>query len=518
MKVLLLTPPFAPNFMRNARWDVMGISGSQWYPIYLAYCTGLLEREGHETRLLDAQVDGLSREKTYQIAKDFHPQLTVVYFSTKALRNDIEVAEAIHDLTGSEIILVGPSASINSTETLKVSPKINLMARGEFDFTVLEVANNVPWPQIDGLLWKDSEGEVHTNSSREPVPDEELDKFPFVTDIYRRHLNIRNYHQSGHKHPYVDLFTGRGCAWGLCTFCLWPNTINKGAGYRKRKISNVIEELRFVREALPYIKEIFIQDDVLPKDRAIELSEAILESKLKVCWSCYARAELDFATLKMMKKAGCRTMHVGYESSNPQILKNIKKGVSPERMVEFTKNANKAGLFIVADFITGSPGETVETIKATIEWAKRLPVQRYTITLPKPYPETPFYEYLLAHGYLRDGRPNYPNLSTEDIYRWNKWSVKQVYFSLHYFFRMITKPYEWGRLARSARFLFRSRGEILSELGPLIPIWMRFDPAHDQIHLRRKAVTVSSYPNNLSLIGQSPEVFSRLLPLLFLKT
>ncbi len=180
MKVLLLMPPFVPNFMRNARWDVIGISGSQWYPIYLAYCAGLLEREGHETKLLDAQVDSLSREKTYQIAEDFHPQLAVIYFSTKALKNDIEVAEAIHDITGSEIILVGPSASIDSVETLEISPRIHLMARGEFDFTVLDVANNVPWQQINGLLWKDDDGEVHINPPREPVPAEELDNFPFV--------------------------------------------------------------------------------------------------------------------------------------------------------------------------------------------------------------------------------------------------------------------------------------------------------------------------------------------------
>lgn len=453
MKVLLLVPPFVPNFMRNARWDVMGISGSQWYPIYLAYCAGLLEREGHQVRLLDAQVDCLSREQTYQVANGFHPDLTVIYFSTRAMQNDIEVSDAIRDLTGSEIVLVGPSASIDSEETLMALPKVNLMARGEFDFTVLELANGVPWQEVDGLLWKDAERKVQVNRPRDPVPAEELDKFPFVTDIYRRHLNISNYHQTGHKYPFVDLFTGRGCNWGLCTFCLWPNTINKGAGYRTRTMGNVIEELKFIHKELPQIKEVFIQDDVLSKDRAIELSEAILENNLKLRWSCYAKAELDLATLELMKRAGCRTMHVGYESSNPQILKNIKKGVTPARMEEFTRNANRVGLFIVADFITGLPGETVETIKSTVAWARRLPVQRYTITLPKPYPGTPFHDYLLEHAYLEDGRPNYPGLSTEDIYRWNKWSLRQVYFCPSYFFRMATKPYEWGRLLRSARFL-----------------------------------------------------------------
>ncbi len=453
MKVLLLAPPYVPGFMRNARWDVIGISGSDWYPIYLSYCTALLEREGHEPKLLDAQVDKLSYDETYSIAEEFSPQLAVLYFSIKSLENDLVVAERIRGLTGGEVVLVGPSSSINPVETLNKSSKVSLLARGEFDFTVLELANNVPREQIKGLVWKDAMGEVHVNPQREPVSAEELDRFPFVTDVYRRHLNINNYHQSGHQHPFVDLFTGRGCAWGLCTFCLWPNTINKGAGYRTRQMASVIEELRFTQDEMPYIKEVFIQDDTLPEERAIELSEAILENKLKLCWSCYSRANLGLSTLQLMKRAGCRTMHVGFESSNPQILKNIKKGTSIKTMEEFARNANSVGLFIVADFITGLPGETVDTIKATVEWAKKLPVQRYTITLPKPYPETPFYDWLVEHNCLKDGHPDYPDLSTEDIYRWNKWSLRHVYLSPDYFFRMITKPYEWYRIARSARYL-----------------------------------------------------------------
>lgn len=453
MKVLVLIPPFLPNFMRNARWDVMGISGSQWYPIYPAYCTGLLEREKHQVKLVDAQVDCLSREETYRIAKEFAPELTVLYFSQKCLSNDLEVAENIKKLTGSEIVLTGPSASLSPVETLKKSPAVNYLALGEFDFTVLDLANKKAPSEIKGLVWKDGAGAVKTNPPREPVSAAELEKFPFVTDVYRRHLNIKNYHQTGHQHPYIDLFTGRGCAWGLCTFCLWPFTINKGANYRQRTIASVIEELKFVQREMPYIKEFFFQDDVIPKERATELAQAILASGLNIRWSCYSRANLDIETLRLMKKSGCRTMHVGFESSNPEILKTIKKGISASMMEEFAHNANKVGLFIVADFITGLPGETPETIKATIKWARKLPVQRYTITLPKPYPGTPIHNWLVEHNCLnQDGRPSYPGLSTEEIYRWNKWSLRQVYFSPEYFFRMAVKPYEWFRLLRSAYY------------------------------------------------------------------
>ena len=85
-----------------------------------------------------------------------------------------------------------------------------------------------------------------------------------------------------------------------------------------------------------------------------------------------------------------------------------------------------------------------------MKWARKLPVQRYTFSLPKPYLETPLYQWLEDHGYLKDGHPDFPNLSAEEIYKWNKWSYRKVYFSPNYFLRMLTKPMEWDRILRSA--------------------------------------------------------------------
>ena len=453
MRVLLLAPLYVPGFMRNARWDALTVSGSNWYPIWLAYCTGLLEREKHEAKLVDAQVKNLTHEETYRMAEEFAPELTVLYYSNMSLQNDLMIGERIKELTGCDVVLVGYSASINSVETLEQSSSIDLMARGEFDFTVLDLANKVPKEQIKGLLWKDSRGAVHENPPRPPVPAEELDGLPFVTDVYRRHLNLWDYHLGGHKHPYVDMFTGRGCAWGLCTFCVWPHIFYKGGGYRTRSIANVIEELKFIRDEMPYVKDVYFQDDVLPKDRVRELSQAILDNNIKLRWSGYARANLDLDTLKLMKRAGCCLLEVGLESSSQQILKNIKKGTTIKQVEEFAKNARKAGVFIIGAIITGLPGETVATIKATTAWANKLPIKRFTITLPKAYPGTPLYEYLAENGYLKNGRPHYPNLSSEEIYYWNKWSLRHVYLTPSFFFKTITAPSQWLWVLRSAKYL-----------------------------------------------------------------
>ena len=451
MRVLLMTPPYVKNFMRNARWDVVGIVGGQWYPIYLAYCAGLLEKNGHTVKLLDAQVDNLTRQETYNEALKFSPELIVLYYSYKALDNDLEIGNNLRELTKAQVVLVGASASIKSADTLRKAVKINALARGEFDYTVLEMANKKDWHEIQGLIWQDAD-KIVINPERKPVASEQLDEFPFVTDVYRRHLHLDNYNQADQFHPFVDLFTGRGCSWGLCSFCLFPNTINKGAGYRTRKIANVIEELKFIKSEMPYIKEVFMQDDTLPAWRCNELSQTILDAKLKLTWSCYARAtaDMDLKTLKLMKQAGCRTMHVGYESANPDILKNMRKGISLKTAEKFTWDAYETGLFIVGDFLTGLPYETEESVKETVRWASKLPVQRYTFSLPKPYPETPLYDFLKETGNIdMAGHPNYPTFSAEEIYKWNKWSYRQVYLNPHYLMRMLTKPQEWDRLVKS---------------------------------------------------------------------
>jgi radical SAM superfamily enzyme YgiQ (UPF0313 family) len=204
---------------------------------------------------------------------------------------------------------------------------------------------------------------------------------------------------------------------------------------------------------MPYIKDVYFQDDVLPPERAREISQAILDNNIKLRWSCYARANLDLDTLKLMKKAGCSMLEVGLESSSQQILKNIRKGTTVEGIEEFARKAKGAGIFVIGAIITGLPGETIETIKATTAWANKLPIKRFTVTLPKAYPGTPFYEYLAENGCLKDGRPNYPGLSSEQIYYWNKWSLRHVYLSPSFFLKAITTPSQWYWILRSAMYL-----------------------------------------------------------------
>lgn len=455
MRIVLLNPPYKKYFIRSARWTAQAISGSNWYPIWLAYCAGLLEKHGHQVTLLDALAEGISSRETCRRVADFAPGLTVIYPSIDSLASDAKIAADIKSATESIVIFVGPWASAAPEEMLQASPSVDAVAKGEFDYTVLEMAQGRPLAEIKGLLWRKDEKNI-LNAPRPPVSGEQLQGFPFISDVYRRHLKIRKYFQGAQLFPFIDLFTGRGCDWGKCTFCLWPQSMNKGAPYRVRKLDSVYEELCFISKEMPYIREVFIQDDTLPVWRARELSSMIIESGLRLTWSGYARADLDIDTLRLMKRSGCRGLHVGFESSDDNILRLCAKGTTKKMAEEFCHTAAALGFIIHADFILGLPGEGLETIKKTIAWARSLPAHSYQFVYPRVYPGTPLRRLLDQKTEDMPHMDAGPDLSGKELFTWCKKAVWECHFNLPYVLRMLRSPREFLRALRSGRFVIGS--------------------------------------------------------------
>jgi radical SAM superfamily enzyme YgiQ (UPF0313 family) len=227
----------------------------------------------------------------------------------------------------------------------------------------------------------------------------------------------------------------------------------------------VANEVRFALEQFPYIKEIFFDDDTFNyrKERTLELCKKL--KPLNFTWSCTSRVTTDYETLKAMKDAGARLLIVGYESGDPQILKNIKKGATIEMAQRFTANCKKLGLVIHGDYIIGLPGETTETIRKTIEFAKRMDTETIQVSIAAPFPGTEFYNYLQANSLITingamadDGGhqvPNfsYPGLNHADLVEW----VERFYGE--YFFR----PRVAWRIVRKAIFDSSERRRLYKE-------------------------------------------------------
>lgn len=466
MKTLLLNPPSFENFDGGAgsRWPARREITSFWYPVWLAYPAGLIK----ESRLLDAAPHGVTPEETIRIARDY--DFVVLFTSTPGFNNDVRLAEMMKAAKPDiNIAFVGPPVSTLPEESLKASSAIDFVARKEFDYTVAEYASGMKLEDIQGVSYI-RDGQVVHNPDRPPVLD--LDSLPLVTDVYKRDLDITKYNVPFLLHPFVAFYSARGCP-AQCTFCLWPQTFS-GHRWRTRSSDGVAAEVKHAFELFPNIKEVFFDDDTFAwgKSRVLEVCEKL--KPLKKTWSCTCRVHADYETLKAMKEAGCRLLIVGFESGNPQILKNIKKGSTVEQAIEFMKNVKKLGLKVHGDFIIGLPGETPETIKETMAFAEKLDCETIQVSIAHPFPGTEFDAYVREKGYLTNDNmsdelghqlPNlkYPDLTKEEIMEAVEDFYARYYFRPRIILRIVGRALfdksERARLYKEAREYFQLRAK-----------------------------------------------------------
>ena len=433
MKTLFLNPPSYEGFDGGAgsRYQARREIRSFWYPTWLAQPAALVPG----SKLIDAPARGLSVNDILPLANNY--ELAILHTSTPSFESDAKVAEALKAKNPKLMIgFIGAHVAVQSELSLKHSPAIDFVARNEFDFTVHDVASGRPLAEIDGISYKVNGKVVH---NRDRAMIENMDQLPWVVDVYKRDLVIEDYFIGYLLHPYVSLYTGRGCK-SRCTFCLWPQTIG-GHRYRTRSPENVIAEIARAKEYFPRVKEFFFDDDTFTDDlpRAEEIAKGL--GKLGVTWSCNAKANVPYESLKVMKENGLRLLLVGFETGSQQILLNIKKGMHVDMARRFMADCHKLGVVVHGTFIMGLPGETHDTIEETIRFAKEINPYTIQVSLAAAYPGTYLHKQALENGWLlRDSSHivaqegfqvsslNYPHLSHEEIFAALEKFYKRFYF------------------------------------------------------------------------------------------
>ena len=476
MTIYVLNPPFHKKYSRSQRSPAVIRSGVIYYPIWLAYATGVLEKAGFSVRLVDAPAQGFDLTEILHQIDEFKPRLIVLDTSTPSIENDLHVAEAIHArIPNACIVLVGPHVSALPEETLNSSLVVNIVALGEYDYTLRDIAvcleSDGDLGSIAGISYRASDGSIIHNPKRPLIQD--LDEIPFVTEVYKRHLKIENYFYSITRYPEVAILTGRGCPYD-CSYCLWPQTLT-GHGYRKRSIMNVADEFEFISRELPQVKEVFLEDDTLTVDqkRSIALSKELCRRGNHLPFSANSRADVNYETLKSLKEAGLRLVCVGFESGDQAILNTIHKKIDLEQFYNFRKAAMRAKVLVHGCFMAGNPGETRQSLDKTLQLAKRLNPDTAQFFPMMVYPGTEAYDWALQNGRLStknymdwltaDGhyRTNvsHIDLSPEDIMKWCDDARRSFYlrptYILNKLIEMIFHPAEIYRILTSARNLFR---------------------------------------------------------------
>ncbi|HEX4597189.1 MAG TPA: hopanoid biosynthesis associated radical SAM protein HpnJ [Burkholderiaceae bacterium] len=446
MKTVFLHPPSFDGFDggAGARYQAKREVRSFWYPTWLAQPAALVP----DSLLIDAPTDGLSLADVMSQVKD--ADLVIMHTSSPSFASDAKVAEQLKAANPRmRVGLVGAKVAVDPDGSLVAAPAVDFVCREEFDYTCLEVSQGKPLAEVAGLCYRGDNGKVVHTPARAPIED--MDALPWVTPVYQRNLKVENYFIGYLKHPYVSFYTGRGCK-SHCTFCLWPQTVG-GHKYRVRSPANVIEEVAWIQKNMPQVREIFFDDDtftdLLP--RAEQIARGL--GKLGVTWSCNAKANVPYDTLKVMRDNGLRLLLVGYETGSDQILRNIKKGMRTDFARRFTRDCRALGITIHGTFILGLPGETRETIEQTIRFAKEINPHTIQVSLAAPYPGTELYREAVSNGWLSNPDPaqlvdssgtqliplSYPHLKADEIYHALERFYKSFYFRPRKIFELVAE-------------------------------------------------------------------------------
>lgn len=424
----------------------MSPAASSWYPLWLGNAGCWLEGKGHQTILIDAQTNGQTRQQALDTIKDFNADIVAVYTGRLSEDSDLAFGDELA-AGGRTVVFVGPYASANCSKLLEKAKTAHLAIQREFDLPLEELASGANPLTIRNMWVKDqTTGAITFTPPRPLLKTKELDQFPILSKYFNEHLDIRKYSIPSEPHPFIDVQSGRGCAWGRCDFCLWTQTFIPGSAYNMRSIDHFMQEFDYIATHMPSIKGVMIQDDMLTNKRALEISEALLARGNKLRWSCYAKpnSRLTPETLALMKKSGCLNLHVGFESGNNAILKGIDKGTTVEQALEFGEMVRESGLRLCGEFTFGHVGETEETMADTLRLAQAVNPHTAHFLVMIPLQGTSFYDKLQQTGTLNaDGQPSFESLggpSAQTIQQTAQLAYRKFYVSGRYLKKVLQNP------------------------------------------------------------------------------
>jgi anaerobic magnesium-protoporphyrin IX monomethyl ester cyclase len=406
MRVLVANPPWpGPGYgaRSDVRWPHKRSDKYIEYPIYLSYTVAVVEQAGFEVSFIDAIMDELSIEAFAQRVQDMSPRLALIETSTPSIEFDLETAAAIKRLSPETFVaLLGSHPTHFDQETIRENPAVDAVVRGEFEYTCAELAKALDrggnLSKVPGLTYRDGDGDVRRNADRPLF--EPLDQTPFPA----RHIIQGEGYRAGiysGGHP-TAMVSSRGCPY-RCTFCLWPDVLY-GHKFRARSAENVVDEIEEAVRTYGH-DEIYFDDDTftIDRQRVMDICRMIQERGLEseVEWIAQCRVDtVDREMLEAMKAANCGYILFGVESGSPQMLKKMKKGITLDKVRHAFKLTKEVGIKTQAFFLFGMPGETQETIRETIDFAKEINASSTQFAVAIPHPGTALYEECKANGWL----------------------------------------------------------------------------------------------------------------------
>lgn len=450
MKIVMLNPPFFNKYSKSSRSPAVTKSGTIYFPLWLSYATGVLDKAGHEIKLIDAPAKCISKEDTLKMIIDFKPAFVVIDTSTASINSDLAFAAVIKGkMADVKICMVGTHATACVDEILPTNPAVDYIARHEYDYTIPEICKAIDGEMelkdVLGISYLEN-GTVVNTPNRPYI--ENLDELPFVAEVYKKYLDIRDYFYAHVSFPTVSIFSSRGCP-SRCFYCMYSQVMF-GKAYRKRSAKSLYDECVYITENFPEVKEILIDDDnfAVDQNNVKKFCQLMIDNKIKLKWVVQCRVNLQYETMVLMKKAGCNLVVVGYESGSQKVLDGMHKGITLEQSKKFNDAAKKAHMRVHGCFMVGNPGETKETMMETLEFSKKLRMDTAQYFPLIVYPGTEAFQWAKGNNYITaesydewltpDGMHNCvlstPEVSNQELVDFCNYARKKFYLRPSYMF------------------------------------------------------------------------------------
>ncbi|MBI2857772.1 MAG: radical SAM protein [Chloroflexi bacterium] len=456
--LVCLNPPYLPRFSRYSRSPCVSTSGTLYYPLMECMAAAYVEKSGFKARVIDAVAKDMSKGQVVDLIEGITPRYIAVATSTPSVLADILMAEELKArLPQATVIMVGRHASWAPEETLRLCSRVDGVVRGEYYRACVDLLNGKPLSEVKGAAFK-SNGAITVTEEEKPLDPDEI---PLISPVIKRDLGTREYFYASLKNPYTMLQHSWGCSHN-CDFC---DEYYKSS-YRHRGTDVTIHELMFIAREMPEVKEVLFDDPtfVINEGHTEELCKAMIDSKIRLSWSCNLRCSVSLETLKLMRAAGCRLAHVGVESLTQEGKDSIHKKLSLERERQFLMDAKKAGILIHGCFIVGLPAENAGSVRQTLDKAKRLPFDTVQVFPLIPTPNTPSWRwaednnFLVTKDFASWLRPDgsyacvvsRPDFTAGDVDRWVGIFIKEFYLRPSYvIYKLLQSLKSWQEMKRN---------------------------------------------------------------------
>lgn len=384
----------------------------------LAYLAAVLQKEGYDVDIIDAQALGLDEAGLRESLRRTKPDIIGSTATTTTIYDGMNAIKIGRELYPEAFtILGGVHASVLPVQTLTECPQLDAVCIGEGEETIVALARALEKKDdlsgVRGIAYRKDKQIIRTQP-RALISDPDSLPLP-ARDL----LPMEHYASGGKPHRTASIVSSRGCPFH-CAFCATPYIA--GRKYRARSAQNIVAEIQHIIEvydmhAFEFVEDLFTLD----KKRVTDICDGIINRGLDVTWSCSARADTVTPELLLkMAEAGCRCIFYGIESGCQRVLDLMKKGEKLQQITDAIRWTEDAGMQTWGFFILGFPGETRQELEMTIQFAGEKGLDFAEFFIISAFPGSPLYTMakkgnMLISGNWSDIAYGVPNVRNPEI-------------------------------------------------------------------------------------------------------